>query len=269
MGEPVQQHHGHTVLGASVDHVEGQRAAGVLGEASIAPSCQRTPLSGRGPVRFTTVCISPPTAEFPGRAHRPRSRGAHSLTGCRLAPRCRIGTGWARRGCARRIGTGHSRSRGRRWARGCGTGCPSGSMSPRCWPPERFVYDDGSAGARGRAYTPHTFVWFHRDLPDEVEVPGQIRVVHRDDRLSWSTSRRSCPRSRGPARPARAWWCGCATSWACRAVAAAPARPGDVRLLMLATERRWRGPYQSLFQAGAVRKTYRALAPMRPTSSCP
>ncbi len=34
-------------------------------------------------------------------------------------------------------------------------------------------------------------------------------------------------------------------------------------LLMLATERRWRGSYQTLFQDNAVRKTYRALAPVR------
>jgi tRNA pseudouridine32 synthase / 23S rRNA pseudouridine746 synthase len=34
-------------------------------------------------------------------------------------------------------------------------------------------------------------------------------------------------------------------------------------LLMLATESRWRGPYQSLFEHRAVHKTYWALAPLR------
>ena len=34
-------------------------------------------------------------------------------------------------------------------------------------------------------------------------------------------------------------------------------------LLMLATARRWRGAYQTLFQDDLVRKTYRALAPIR------
>jgi tRNA pseudouridine32 synthase/23S rRNA pseudouridine746 synthase len=32
---------------------------------------------------------------------------------------------------------------------------------------------------------------------------------------------------------------------------------------MLSTERRWRGPYQSMFEHGTVTKTYRALAPWR------
>ena len=34
-------------------------------------------------------------------------------------------------------------------------------------------------------------------------------------------------------------------------------------VLMLATEQRWRAPYQRLFERGGVRKTYRALAPWR------
>jgi tRNA pseudouridine32 synthase/23S rRNA pseudouridine746 synthase len=34
-------------------------------------------------------------------------------------------------------------------------------------------------------------------------------------------------------------------------------------VLMMATERRWRGPYQMLFQDRLVSKTYRALAPFR------
>ena len=30
---------------------------------------------------------------------------------------------------------------------------------------------------------PDSFLWFHRDLPDEVPVPFEIDVVHRDERL--------------------------------------------------------------------------------------
>ncbi len=30
---------------------------------------------------------------------------------------------------------------------------------------------------------PDSFLWFHRDLPDEVTVPFEIDVVHRDERL--------------------------------------------------------------------------------------
>ncbi len=40
-------------------------------------------------------------------------------------------------------------------------------------------------------------------------------------------------------------------------------------VLMLATERRWRGPYQSLFEQRRVRKTYLALAPWREDLALP
>ncbi|MGV9409238.1 RluA family pseudouridine synthase [Nocardia sp. NPDC003693] len=33
------------------------------------------------------------------------------------------------------------------------------------------------------AYVPGGAVWFHRDLPDEAEVPFEIGIVHRDERL--------------------------------------------------------------------------------------
>ena len=48
---------------------------------------------------------------------------------------------------------------------------------------ERFVYGDGSVLLADDAYRPHTFVWFHRDLREEPEVPGEIAVLHRDERL--------------------------------------------------------------------------------------
>ena len=40
-------------------------------------------------------------------------------------------------------------------------------------------------------------------------------------------------------------------------------------VLMLATERRWRAPYQQMFEHGTVRKTYRALAPWRADLTLP
>jgi tRNA pseudouridine32 synthase/23S rRNA pseudouridine746 synthase len=32
-------------------------------------------------------------------------------------------------------------------------------------------------------FVPNSFIWFHRDLPDEVAVPFEIDVVHRDENL--------------------------------------------------------------------------------------
>jgi len=40
-------------------------------------------------------------------------------------------------------------------------------------------------------------------------------------------------------------------------------------VLMLATEQKWRGDYQSMFERGEVRKTYRALAPWRADLTSP
>ncbi|MDX2703737.1 pseudouridine synthase [Streptomyces sp. PA03-6a] len=37
--------------------------------------------------------------------------------------------------------------------------------------------------APGAAYRPGGYVWFHRELPQEVPVPFGIEVLHRDDRL--------------------------------------------------------------------------------------
>ena len=48
---------------------------------------------------------------------------------------------------------------------------------------DRFVYDDLRAVGDTDPYLPHTFVWFHRDLREEVPVPGAMPVIHRDERL--------------------------------------------------------------------------------------
>ena len=128
----------------------------------------------------------------------------------------------------------------------------------------RFVDDDLRAVRDDDRYTPHTFVWFHRDLPDEVEVPGAIEVVHRDERLvvvDKPAFLSSIPRGQHVRQ---------SVVVRLREQLGLPELSPLHRLdrvtsglLMLATERRWRGPYQSLFQAGEVTKTYRALAPVR------
>lgn len=128
----------------------------------------------------------------------------------------------------------------------------------------RFVYDDLSAVAEDDAYSPHTFVWFHRDLVEEVEVPGEIHIVHRDERLivvDKPAFLSSIPRGRHVRQ---------SVVVRLRDELGLPELSPLHRLdrvtsglLMLATERRWRGSYQSLFQDNAVRKVYRALAPVR------
>jgi tRNA pseudouridine32 synthase/23S rRNA pseudouridine746 synthase len=135
---------------------------------------------------------------------------------------------------------------------------------------QRFVYDSGKSVGDEHPYAPHTFVWFHRDLPDEAEVPGQIHLVHQDERLlvvDKPAFLSSIPRGRHVRE---------SVVVRLRDELGLPELSPLHRLdritsglLLLATERRWRGAYQTLFQEGEVHKTYRALAPLRPDLELP
>lgn len=129
---------------------------------------------------------------------------------------------------------------------------------------ERFVYDDLTPVGEDDPYRPHTFVWFHRDLRDEPEVPGSLPVIHRDERLvvvDKPAFLSAIPRGDHVVQ---------SVVVRLRAELGLPELSTLHRLdrvtsgvLMLATEQRWRAPYQQLFEHGTVRKTYRALAPWR------
>jgi len=129
---------------------------------------------------------------------------------------------------------------------------------------ERFAYGTGRPVAGSDPYEPHTFVWFHRDLADEAVVPGSIHVIHRDERLvvvDKPAFLSTIPRGRHVVQ---------SVVVRLRAELGLPELSPLHRLdrvtsgvLVLATVRRWRGAYQSMFQRGEVGKTYRALAPVR------
>lgn len=126
----------------------------------------------------------------------------------------------------------------------------------------RFVYGDGRPVLPDDGYRPHTFVWFHRDLRDEVEVPGEVTVLHRDERLvvvDKPPFLSTIPRGQHVLQSVVARM---------RRELGLPELSSLHRLdrvtsgvLMLATERRWRGPYQTLFEHRKVEKGYLALAP--------
>ncbi len=134
----------------------------------------------------------------------------------------------------------------------------------------RFVDDDGRAVRDDDPYRPHRFVWFHRDLRDEPDVPGELHVVHRDERLvvvDKPPFLSSIPRGRHVRQ---------SVVVRLRAALDLPELSPLHRLdrvtsglLMLATERRWRGPYQSVFERREVAKTYWALAPLRDDLALP
>ncbi|MFL6060062.1 MAG: pseudouridine synthase [Marmoricola sp.] len=128
----------------------------------------------------------------------------------------------------------------------------------------QFVYDDLSAVAEHDPYRAATFVWFHRELREEPVVPGEVRVLHRDERLvvvDKPPFLSTIPRGRHVQQ---------SVVVRLRNALGLPELSPLHRLdrvtsgvLALATERRWRGPYQELFAHRMVTKTYLALAPYR------
>jgi tRNA pseudouridine32 synthase/23S rRNA pseudouridine746 synthase len=134
----------------------------------------------------------------------------------------------------------------------------------------RFVDEDGRVVGDDEPYRPHRFVFFHRDLREEPDVPGAIHVVHRDDRLvvvDKPPFLSSIPRGRHVMQ---------SVVVRLRAELGLPELSPLHRLdrvtsglLMLATEARWRGAYQTVFERREVRKTYGALAPLRPDLALP
>ncbi|MBL3686654.1 pseudouridylate synthase [Leucobacter zeae] len=129
---------------------------------------------------------------------------------------------------------------------------------------ERFVLETGEPLRASAVYRPHTFVWFYRDLPEEASVPGEIAVVHRDDRIvviDKPPFLSSIPRGRHVSESVVV-----RMRHALGLPELSPMHRLDrvtSGLLILATERRWRGAYQSMFMRGEVSKTYLAAAAVR------
>lgn len=134
----------------------------------------------------------------------------------------------------------------------------------------RFVLVDGTPLTGRETYRPHTFVFFHRDLRSEPQVPGEIVVLHRDDRIvvvDKPPFLSSIPRGRHVLQ---------SVVVRLRQQLGLPELSPAHRLdrltsgvLLLTTERRWRPAYQGLFEQRLVAKEYRALAPFDPALDLP
>ncbi|MBP6684988.1 MAG: pseudouridylate synthase [Leucobacter sp.] len=128
----------------------------------------------------------------------------------------------------------------------------------------RFVTESGAPVLAADPFRPNIFVWFYRDLPEETPVPGRVRVLFRDDRIvvvDKPAFLSTIPRGMHVRE---------SVVVRMRHELGLPELTPMHRLdrvtsglLLLSTERRWRGAYQSLFQDGEVTKTYRAVAPLR------
>ncbi|MFI6549970.1 RluA family pseudouridine synthase [Streptomyces prunicolor] len=126
----------------------------------------------------------------------------------------------------------------------------------------KIVGADGRTVARAAAYAPGMFVWFHRELPDEVPVPFPLEVVHRDEHIVVVDKPHflaTTPRGSHVVETALA---------RLRRELDIPALGAAHRLdrltagLVLFTVRpEERGAYQALFREKQVRKEYEAVAP--------
>ncbi|WP_422749154.1 pseudouridine synthase [Mycobacterium sp. WMMD1722] len=119
------------------------------------------------------------------------------------------------------------------------------------------VTADGTPVTAGTVLQPNADVWLYRDLPDEVEVPFEIPVLHHDDDLVVVDKPHflaTMPRGRHVAQTALV---------RLRRELGLPELSPAHRLdrltagvLVFTTHRRLRGRYQTLFARGLVRKTY-------------
>jgi tRNA pseudouridine32 synthase / 23S rRNA pseudouridine746 synthase len=134
---------------------------------------------------------------------------------------------------------------------------------------ERIVDRDGPI-APDAPYVPESFLWFHRDLPDEVAVPFEIGIVHRDDALLVVDKPHflaTIPRGKHIVETALV-----RLRRELDLPTLSPAHRldrGTSGLLMFVVTPHLRGAYQTLFRDRLVRKTYEAVAPYDPALELP
>lgn len=128
-----------------------------------------------------------------------------------------------------------------------------------------FVGPEGSPLRPDAPFAPRSLVWVHRELPEEVPVPFEVDVLHRDERIvvvDKPPFLATTPRGRHIRQTVLA-----RLRVALGLPRLAPAHRLDrltSGVLLLTTEQRWRGAYQRLFATGSVRKEYLAVAGIRP-----
>jgi tRNA pseudouridine32 synthase/23S rRNA pseudouridine746 synthase len=134
---------------------------------------------------------------------------------------------------------------------------------------QRFVGADGPI-AHDAPFAPDSFVWFHRDLPEEVPVPFDVTVVHRDEDLLVVDKPHflsTIPRGKHIVETALV-----RLRHQLDLPELSPAHRLDrvtAGLILFVITPRLRGAYQTLFRDRLVRKEYEAVAPIDPTLELP
>ncbi|MET0236083.1 MAG: RluA family pseudouridine synthase [Kibdelosporangium sp.] len=128
---------------------------------------------------------------------------------------------------------------------------------------------DGPLGV-GTPFLPGSFIWFHRDLPDEVTVPFELKVIYRDEHLLVADKPHflaAIPRGRHIQQTALV-----RLRRELDLPQLSPAHRLDrvtAGLMMFVITPSARGAYQTMFRDRKVHKEYEAIAPYEPTLSLP
>jgi len=134
----------------------------------------------------------------------------------------------------------------------------------------RIVDVSGRPVSRDMAYVPGMFVWFHRELPDEEQVPFTVDVMYRDEHVVVADKPHflaTTPRGSHVAETALA---------RLRHELGIPALGAAHRLdrltaglVLFVVRPEERGAYQGLFREKRIRKEYEAVAPYDPALDLP
>jgi tRNA pseudouridine32 synthase / 23S rRNA pseudouridine746 synthase len=133
----------------------------------------------------------------------------------------------------------------------------------------RMVGLDGPL-APDAPFVPGSFVWFHRDLPEEVAVPFEIGIVHRDEDLLVVDKPHflaTIPRGRHIVETALV-----RLRRDLGLPQLSPAHRLDrvtAGLVLFVVRPELRGRYQTLFRDRRIRKVYEAVAPVDPALALP
>lgn len=134
---------------------------------------------------------------------------------------------------------------------------------------QRIVDVDGPV-APDAPFVPGQVLWFHRDLPDEVEVPFDVPVLYRDDAVLVVDKPHflaTIPRGSHVLQTALV-----RLRHELDLPSLSPAHRLDratAGVLMFVVRPELRGAYQTLFRDRRVQKTYEAIAPVDPELALP
>lgn len=133
-----------------------------------------------------------------------------------------------------------------------------------------FVDRHGRPWRGSEAYRPNAFVWFHRPLLPEPEVPFAVEVLHADDRIVVVDKPHFLATTPRGVHVRQTVLVRLRESLGLPELA--PAHRLDrltAGVLVLTTRKQHRAAYSGLFQTRGVRKTYEALAPFDPALELP